>query len=166
MGLLFFQNGVVGQAAADSVSNKGSFDTIQILMEESIRYLKGHDLDGDGKEDQIYFSYSGGAHCCYSPSLAISGMGKTVDFPFEMDGGYTFGMPDGSQPDQFRIADVDEDGKDEILMWIGTYNGVEYDIPRSWRRKWGFRTNHIVIEVEDGNILVRDQLDSEKWKRH
>lgn len=161
----FFPIGLFSQVGLDSLPEQEAFDTIPTFIKESAEYLSNRDLDGDGEADQLHFSYSGGAHCCYSLSITVSSLDKPIDFPFEMDGGYVFGIPDGSQPSQFRIEDVDEDGRDEILMWIGTYNGVEYDLPRSWRRGWAFKTHRIVIEVEEGKIVVRDQREKEIWKQ-
>ena len=51
-------------------------------------------------------------------------------FPFEMDGDY-IGDVDNSQPDQFDIRDIDNDGLPEIEMQIQTYNGQSGSIPYS-----------------------------------
>ncbi|MBL4704935.1 MAG: hypothetical protein JKY54_10460 [Flavobacteriales bacterium] len=62
---------------------------------------KNRDFDGDSINDYLSFNYTGGSHCCYKMILKLSSVKDTIKYPFEMDGGYGFGIVDGSQHDQF-----------------------------------------------------------------
>jgi hypothetical protein len=145
-------------SANDSiVSEHNSFqpaDTIPIYFTGS-DWLGKFDLDADGINDRIWFDYSGGAHCCYKIYIVLSRDSAERDFPFEMDGGYIAGV-DSSQPEQFAIRDIDHDGLPEILMKIETYNAEVYPIPRKWKHLYGIKTNHIVIEYQNGRLITRD----------
>jgi hypothetical protein len=113
------------------------------------------DFDGDGSRDTVQYSYSGGAHCCYRIAVELSGSGLVYDFPFEMDGGYEYGL-DLSQPHHFNIKDYDGDGLPEIFMEINTYNGEKYPLPDEWIQEYGIKTNYIIIEYENKEMTVRD----------
>jgi len=143
----------------NSEVNNGK-DTIQTeiesLIEESRSFLKNRDIDGDGNFEEICFDYTGGAHCCYKLSLKLSSIDSVFEFPFEMDGGYTFQIVDGSQPDHFFIKDYDNDGLDEIFMEIATYNGEKYLLEKLWTELYGIKTNYILIDYSDGKLVVTD----------
>ncbi|WP_158655245.1 hypothetical protein [Flavivirga eckloniae] len=129
--------------------------TVDSKHEEKRSYLKHRDFDGDGIMDKILFDFSGGAHCCYKMSLYISSLSKTITYPFEMDGGYLGGV-DGSQPNQFEIKDYDQDGLPEIFMLISTYNGEKYPVEKRWTKKYGIKTNTILFDFFEENMLVKD----------
>lgn len=78
-----------------------------------------------------------------------------------MDGGYVLEI-DNSYPAKFDIRDIDNDGLPEILMRIETYNYDVYPIPKKWTKRYGFKTNYIVIEYEKGKLIVRDQIEKER----
>ncbi|HNW88377.1 MAG TPA: hypothetical protein PKN48_01870 [Bacteroidales bacterium] len=118
-------------------------------------WLDTFDVDGDSINDHIYFTFSGGGHCCYKINMVLSSDKKKRKFPFEMDGGYVSGV-DNSQPDQFDIRDIDSDGLPEIVMRIQTYNGEPEPIPASWKADYGIKSNVIVIEYTDGQIKTKD----------
>lgn len=119
------------------------------------RWLSSFDIDGDNTKDNIYFDFSGGGHCCYTITIYLSSDKKEWKFPFEMDGGYLTGV-DNSRPEQFDIRDVDKDGLPEILMQIQSYNGSLEEVPREWAKKYGVKTNYIVLEFVEGQIKARD----------
>jgi hypothetical protein len=127
------------QSTNDSVSN----------------WLDQFDIDGDKINDHIYFNYSGGGHCCYKINIILSSDNKERKLPFEMDGGYISGV-DNSQPDQFDIRDIDNDGLPEILMRIQTYNDETDLIPTKWTTDFRIKTNYIVIEYNKGQLITRD----------
>lgn len=135
---------------------------VESLISESENYLKNRDFDGDMMDDYLSFSYTGGAHCCYKMSIKLSSKKDTINYPFEMDGGYGFGIVDGSQHDQFDIDDFDQDGLPEIFMGISTYNGEKYPIEEEWTREYGITTNYIIFDYYENEIRVID-YDS---KRH
>lgn len=137
--------------------------TKSIHMSDSveINWLNAFDLDGDGANDNIFFDFSGGAHCCYKIHIALSSDDKVRSFPFEMDGGYLIGV-DNSNPSQLDIQDIDNDGRPEILMRIQTYNEKAYPIPLRWKLRYGLKTNNIVFEYENGKIRVMDRQVKEK----
>jgi hypothetical protein len=88
-------------------------------------FLKKWDFDQDGKNDSIYFEYTGGAHCCYHIRIKTTHDNRVWEFNDDMDGGYVMGVDD-SQPDHFNIMDYDGDSVPEIFMETGTYNGDDY----------------------------------------
>jgi hypothetical protein len=88
--------------------------------------IGGFDFDGDGKADSISYRYSGGAHCCYYLRVVVGK--RPIDLPIEIEGGYMFGL-DLSQPQNFNIADFDQDGKSEIMFRIlGSSGNPESDL--------------------------------------
>lgn len=127
------------------------------LKRDSIQsdWLNKFDLDGDFVNDNIFFEFTGGAHCCYKINIVLSSDKEERKFPFEMDGGYVF-FVDNSIPEQFDIKDIDHDGLPEILMQIQTYNGRPEDIPSEWTKQYGIRSNKIIIEYSGGEIITRD----------
>jgi hypothetical protein len=122
---------------------------------ESDDWTTQFDFDGDGNRDTVQYSYSGGAHCCYTIAVELSGSGFVYNFPFEMDGGYEYGL-DLSKPGHFNIRDYDNDGLPEIFMEINTYNGEKYPLPDEWIQEYGIKTNYIIIEYENKEMTVRD----------
>jgi hypothetical protein len=120
------------------------------------RWMEQFDFDGDGQNDYINYEFTGGGHCCYKIKVTLSSDQMERKFPFEMDGGYVGGL-DISNPHQFDIRDIDNDGLPEILMEIATYNGSPYPIPKNWKKKYGIKSHHIVIEYEKGKLIVKDQ---------
>lgn len=137
-------------------SDEESAFTLDLMIEESANYLKGRDFDGDGITDYMFFDYTGGAHCCYLLSLKLSTTSDTISYPFEMDGGYGFGIVDGSNQDQFCIGDFDSDDLPEIFMQISTYNGEPYEIYPEWTAAYGFTSNHIIFDYFEGEVSVSD----------
>jgi hypothetical protein len=121
-------------------------------------YMKGcdtsnsSDFDGDGKEDELNFDYSGGAHCCYKLSVLLSSDSTPYNFPFDMDGHYTGGIDD-SWPRHFNVADYDHDGLPEIFMEIQTYNSEVNDVSFP---ELGIFSNYIIIEYEKGKLRAKD----------
>jgi hypothetical protein len=95
------------------------------LQVSSQDFLEKWDFDQDGKNDSVYFEYTGGAHCCYNIRIKTSHDNKTWEFETNMDGGYVMG-PDDSQPEHFNIMNYDADSAPEIFMETGTYNGDDY----------------------------------------
>lgn len=134
---------------------------VESLIQESENYLENRDFDGDSISDYLSFSYTGGAHCCYKMSIKLSSQKDTIKYPFEMDGGYGFGIVDGSQHDHFSIDDFDQDGLAEIFIEIATYNGEKYAIEKEWTDDYGITTNYIVFDYQDGEIVIMD-YDKEK----
>ncbi|MEZ4936988.1 MAG: VCBS repeat-containing protein [Crocinitomicaceae bacterium] len=161
--LLFFSIVSLNLLAQNENSLDSGFIDIQNHMEESMQYTKNRDFDGDGKEDPIGFDYTGGAHCCYKMILVLSSTKDTIFYPFEMDGGYDFGIVDGSNLTHFAIGDFDEDGLEEIFMSIYTYNAQKYPVPKSVTRKYKVHSNYIVFDFKDGEMITED-YDSTKHK--
>jgi hypothetical protein len=166
IGLLFlvlnaFGNSSNQQGISKSiVEGNESFDSIftevKSPIAESENYLNNRDFDGDNISDIISFRYTGGAHCCYIMSLKLSSKKDTIKYPFEMDGGFEFGIVDGSQHDQFNIDDFDQDGLAEIFMEISTYNGEKYPIKPEWTEKYGIKTNYIIFDYNEGEVVLFD----------
>ena len=114
------------------------------------------DLDGDQLRDHISFRYTGGAHCCYKMAIKLASLRDTLKFPFEMDGGFTYGIVDGSQPDRFEIDDYDQDGLPEIFMEISTYNGQTYPIEKKWNHRYGITSHHLIFAYQKGKLKLLD----------
>ena len=121
----------------------------------SIAYRQNRDLDGDGLDDEIYFEFAGGAHCCYYMSLELSSKDSLLFYPFEMDGDFTLGDDDNS-PDHFQIRDFDNDELPEIYMEIYTDNDEITPIKLEWTRDYGITTNYIIFDYINGVMDVRD----------
>ncbi|MCB0401921.1 MAG: hypothetical protein KDD41_07545 [Flavobacteriales bacterium] len=137
-------------------------DDVENFIRESENYMKNRDFDGDNISDDLLFTYTEGAHCCYIMSLKLSSKQDTIHYPFEMDGGYEFGIVDGSQHNQFEIGDLDGDGLPEIFMTISTYNGEEYSIDSNWTIQYGITSNYIIFDYRNGEIVL-DDYDPEKY---
>ena len=120
-----------------------------------LNWLDTFDLDGDGKNEHVYFDYTNGGHCCYIINIALTSDSQTRKFPFKIDGGYISGV-DNSQPQHFNILDIDNDGLPEIIMEIETYNGNANPIPASRKKQYGITTNKIVLEYVNKEIRPRD----------
>ena len=130
-----------------------------IIAAASIAYRQNRDLDGDGLDDEIYFEFAGGAHCCYYMSLELSSKDSLLSYPFEMDGGYLLGVGENSSG-QFQIKDFDNDGLPEIYMEIHAYNGEISPLESEWTRDYGITTNHIIFDYVDGLMEVRDYVSN------
>lgn len=139
---------------------------VEQLIQESINYLQNRDFDGDKINDYLSFYYTGGAHCCYKMVLKLSSIEDTIKYPFEMDGGYGFGIVDGSQHDHFDIDDYDQDGLPEIFMGISTYNGEKFSIDPEWTSKYGIKTNYIIFNYIDGEIVLEDYDKKKHIAKH
>lgn len=137
-------------------TDSSAVDEVEELIKESENYLQDRDFDGDQFPDAVSFSYSGGAHCCYQLRLKLSSMSDTLQYPFEMDGGYGFGIVDGSQADQFCVEDVDGDGLPEIFMMISTYNAEVSPIDKEWTKEYGITSNYIIFDYANGKVHVMD----------
>lgn len=122
------------------------------------KWLDRFDIDGDRINDHIDFDFSGGAHCCYKLHIVLSSDKLERKFPFEMDGGY-ISQVDNSQPGQLDIRDFDTDGLPEILMRIQTYNNEADPIPITWQKKYGFKSNRIMIDYTTGQLKIKDYTD-------
>lgn len=143
------------QSVVSSTSEKEVEISDSTPIDESENYLENRDFDGDKISDHLSFHFTGGAHCCYKMVLKLSSLKDTIKYPFEMDGGYVFGV-DGSQPEQFNIGDFDEDGLPEIFMRISTYNGEEYPIDPELTSEYGIKSNHIIFNYSNGAIVLED----------
>lgn len=118
-------------------------------------YLSRFDLDGDSILDRVSFSFTGGAHCCYKAHIYLSSDSSERSFPFRMDGGYV-GEVDGSQPEQFRIEDLDGDSLPEVFMRIEGYNDRQRAIPKDWTQRYGITGNQVYFDFANDSLKVLD----------
>lgn len=169
--LIFILSGCNNFSSEESVIGKteeitdAMFKEDKSLIEESKNYLQNRDFDGDKIDDYLSFNYTGGAHCCYKMILKLSSEKDTIEYPFEMDGGYEFGIVDGSQHDKFNIDDYDKDGLPEIFMEISTYNGEKYSIDTEWTIKYGIKSNDIIFNYSNGKIVIEDYDEKKHIKK-
>ena len=126
-----------------------------IRTESDTPYLSGFDFDGDKQNDRIDYSFSGGAHCCYTISIFLTSSKTTYDFPFQFDGGYITGLDD-SNPDTFYIDDFDRDGLPEIFLKTNTYNEDVLDMPQEWRDTYNIQSNLLLIDYYNHQFRVID----------
>jgi hypothetical protein len=120
----------------------------------AIPWTHTFDLDGDGANDEIEVSFSGGAHCCYRLSVYLSSTGEAHPLPFELDGGYIGGL-DLSRPEQFEIRKTDGT-LPELVMRVGIYNGELQPIPQIWTEQYGVRTHRVAVGFTGGRLRIRD----------
>jgi hypothetical protein len=128
-----------------------------------VHWQSAFDLDGDGSNDTIHIDFSEGAHCCYRISVTLTSTGATTKLPFELDGGYAYGL-DLGRPDHFDVRKIDAP-LPEIVMEIETYNGEENPLPKEWKKRYGFSTHHIAVGFPGGKLRVRD-VPSVNEQRH
>lgn len=129
-------DGAVADAVAvapDRIADAAEPDAASIL-----------DLDGDGAADQVEESFSGGAHCCYRLTLALSS-GPRLALPFELDGG------DVDRAAHFAVAD----GGRAIDLWIATYAGRAEALTDSDRAA-GARSHHVRVRAPAGRIAIEN----------
>lgn len=115
-----------------------------------------HDFDGDHLADRIEVEFTGGAHCCYRLSIALSGTGAVVPIPFELDGGYVGGLT-LARPENFTIED--RDGGASLVMTIATYGGRNLPIPGEWKSAYGVTSHRVRVTLRGSTLEVRDVDD-------
>ena len=108
------------------------------------------DFDGDHIPDPISVAYSGGGHCCYTVSVALSRTHRDLDIPFQLDGGYVGGF-DLSQPWNFDVK-VGADGVAKLWMRIASYAGRPDPIPLEWVSRYGIHSHAIWVTLRDGTV--------------
>jgi antitoxin component YwqK of YwqJK toxin-antitoxin module len=113
-------------------------------LNHDLDYLTKHDLDGDDINDTITFDYSGGADCCYTMNIRLSCDSIVRKFPFEMDGGYLFGV-DNTQPNQFRIVEGGRYRSPYVYMKIANYNNLTRKKRREWKKTYGIKTDQVQL---------------------
>lgn len=112
------------------------------------------DFDGDKKRDTIEYKFTGGGHCCYQVSIQLTSVKNKIKIPFDIDGSYVvFNL---SQPNIFFIKDYDCDGLPDIFMNIYSYNGMDAEIPGKIKKKYGIKTNRIIVGFKNGTIKYSD----------
>jgi hypothetical protein len=119
-----------------------------------VDWKHAYDFDGDGINDTVEVTFTGGAHCCYRLAVRLTSNGVTHRLPFQLDGGYVGGL-DLSQPRRFDIRSTDGN-LPELLMEIETYDGKPAPIPDAWQRQYGFRTHYVAVGFAHGQLHVRD----------
>jgi len=119
-----------------------------------VPWTHAFDFDGDGVNDTVEVTFTGGAHCCYRLAVQLTSTGATHRLPFQLDGGYVGGL-DLSQPRRFDIRRTDGN-LPEIRMEIETYNGKSEPLPDVWRQQYGIRTHYITVSFVRGHLQVRD----------
>jgi hypothetical protein len=135
----------------EELSNKKSYQSINV---------NGFSLS-DSTNDFIAFEK--GDDFYYYPEIYQVKLDKLTKFPFFIEGDVS-GV-NTNNPDLFDILDIDGDGLSEILMKIQTDKNRFYPIPKEWTKRYGFKTNYIVIELEKGKLRVRDQTIEERTRR-
>ncbi len=128
------------------------------FAQEKIVFNNEHDIDGDGKKDEISFDFSKSGHCCYTIYIKSSRTQKEYHYPFELDGNYSSGI-DESNPSHFSIKDFDLDGKEEIFMEIATLNGRPHKVSKAWSDKYGVTSNYVLFDFENDTL----KLVNEPW---
>ncbi len=126
------------------------------------RWEARYDFDGDGRPDRVEVRYSGGGHCCYYLRLHLTKTKRAVPLPFELDGGYPWGL-DLSRPDHFDVRDTDGDGAADLLMEIATYGGRNEAIPEVWTRR-GVHSHHVVLHFNRGRMRIENRREPPKQR--
>jgi serine protease inhibitor len=113
-----------------------------------------YDLDGDGHKDKIDYDYTGGENCCYQVSVTLTSTEKTLQLPFEVEGGYPTGL-NLSNPRRFNII-KGKGHPPRIYMEIMTKGNKVLQVPAKWKKQYGFNTNWILISFDKGKMKVED----------
>jgi hypothetical protein len=111
------------------------------------------DFDGDGRPDRVTLEYTGGAHCCYLLSVALTS-GPVMAIPFELEGGYTQGLS-LEHPENLRV-DVGSDGVAAFGMRIASPIWRAGRIPLEWTETHGVRSHHVRVHLRGGQLRVEN----------
>jgi len=109
---------------------------------QSYNYSNKWDLDGDKRNDSVFFIGNGGAHVFYYPKIILSSNGLTREFPtVKLDMPYfttieTLEKWKRNPGVQFVVGDFDGDGTQDIYLNFDNSFG---SIPKAWRNQ-GIKT--------------------------
>lgn len=120
----------------------------------SERWQERYDFTGDGVNDRIEISYSGGGHCCYTVAIVDGKSGGRIELPFELDGGYPSGM-DLSQPERFAIEEGREGRPARLVLEVATYNGEPEQLPDDGFGL-GVTSHRIAVTLAEGKPRVEN----------
>jgi hypothetical protein len=124
----------------------------------SYDYSNLWDIDGDNKNDSLYFIGNGAAHTYFYLRIILSSDNEIRNFPFiQLDMPYfsdeksllQFGKNPGLQ---FVVNDFDKDGVKDVYC---NFNNTMSTIPKSWRIK-GIKTKYVVMNLKKGKMQIRD----------
>jgi hypothetical protein len=124
----------------------------------SYNYSNEWDVDGDKKNDSLYFIGNGGAHAYFYLRLQLSSTNKLLDFPFlQLDMPYLnkvelldkYGKNPGIQ---WVVHDFDNDG---ILDMYFNFDNPMGKIPSDWKQM-GVTSKQVIMSFAEGKLKVRD----------
>ncbi|MBL0051819.1 MAG: hypothetical protein IPP29_10080 [Bacteroidetes bacterium] len=124
----------------------------------SYNYSNLWDIDGDKKNDSIYFIGNGGVHTFYYLRLILSSSGVPKDYTFlELDMPYISEKKlldeFGKNPAvQFVVYDFDNDGVVDLYL---NFSASSIKVPDSWRMQ-GVTTKCVFMHFTKGKIKVSD----------
>jgi hypothetical protein len=129
----------------------------------SYNYSNKWDIDGDKKNDSIYFIGNGGAHAYFFLRIILSSDEVVRDFP-----SVELGMPYfeskealerwGKNPGlQFVVDDFGDDGIPDLYL---NFDNPFGHVPKEWQKK-GVRTKYVVISCAGNKLNVKDYFANE-----
>lgn len=137
---------------------KEIYDPVSELYNSSLDYSNMWDLDGDGKNDSVFFIGNGGAHVFYYLRVLLSSNSLVQDFPeVQLDMPYfnekeVLDKYPSSPSVQFVVFDFDKDGTLDIYLNFDNHFG---SIPKKWKRQ-GVTSKYVVMNFSEKKLKVKD----------
>ncbi len=124
----------------------------------SYNYSNKWDVDGDKKNDSLYFIGNGGAHAYFYLRIQLSSTAQLLDYPFlQLDMPYLnkvelldkYGKNPGLQ---WVMHDFDNDG---ILDMYFNFDNPMGKIPSDWKQQ-GVTSKEVVMSFANGKFKVKN----------
>ena len=130
-------------------------------LEQVHDYSGNWDLDGDGRNDQVFFVGTGGAHLYYFLRVILSSDNKVRDYSFlqsdfpllPAENEPALSPGEGQPLPLFAAGDMDGDGSKDIFMQLDESSFIAN---KKVLKKHGIRSRYILITFSHGRVQSRD----------
>lgn len=130
-------------------------------------YSNNWDFDKDGKQDQVYFVGTGGAHLYFFLRVILSADKVVRDFPF-LQSDFPILPPDHelqkvdfdptNSQTQFAVFDYGNDDGKKLFIKLDNY--FFYTEKKNLKKK-GIKTNLVIITFRNGKAVIEDFVSKE-----